>query len=328
MPLVLANTASVAADLHKTDAKSSTLLHLPPERQWLDSWGCFDHCFPHSSLLIIFTMFAEGCLHLFISSSAVYHSGKRMVPGAGTVSHNVLPRRDSAPVLVPPATADMGTATIATVSPWWPLLDTFPSISITLRNTVDLYKSLHGRGEWLVQLVFRALQKFTLLTSPSQLILPLAALYAGKQIALMTLQMATLSLLLSEAKSTRASGGKGCVRCKPGKTTLFIQSVFQEATELLKLLLWVPPSAHQTGLLSLRLTFRNIPLYIPSPKLTFLLVIQNMTSFLLWLNRCIITLSHSEQPQLQLSQQPIFRPLSYIRFKATNWEKNLGQIST
>lgn len=54
------------ADLHKTDAKSSTFLHLPPESQWLDSWDCFDHCSPHSLLLIIVTMFAQGCLPLFL----------------------------------------------------------------------------------------------------------------------------------------------------------------------------------------------------------------------------------------------------------------------
>lgn len=43
-----------------------------------------------------------------------------------------------------------GTTTIFLQRRWWSLLDTFPNTSIVLRNTVDLYKGLHGRAERLI----------------------------------------------------------------------------------------------------------------------------------------------------------------------------------
>lgn len=59
-----------------------------PEPQWLDSWHGFDHC-AHSSLLIILTTFPYKCLHLFISSSTVYHSRKGTVPRLETIPRSV-----------------------------------------------------------------------------------------------------------------------------------------------------------------------------------------------------------------------------------------------
>lgn len=223
MPLILTNTSSVEADLHRTDAKSSILLHLPPEWQWCDSWGCFDHCFPHSSLLIIFTMFAYGRLHLFSSSSAVCHCRKRTVPPAETISYDAPPMREPAPVLVPPATADRGATTISTISPRGSLRDTFLKISTALRNTGGLYESPQGRAERLGQLIFRcAAEIHNAWSSLSQFILLAAALFAGKQTSLIAFQMATLSFLLSKAM---VCGGEGCVQRKPGQTPLIAQTV-------------------------------------------------------------------------------------------------------
>lgn len=67
----------------------SKVLSLPSEPQWPDSWLCFDCCSPHSSLLITVPMFVWGCLHLFISASAVCRSRKHLVPRAGSTSYHV-----------------------------------------------------------------------------------------------------------------------------------------------------------------------------------------------------------------------------------------------
>lgn len=268
MPLILANTSSVEADLHRTDAKSSTLLHLPPERQWCDSWGCFDHCFPHSSLLIIFTMFAYGRLHLFSSSSAVCHCRKRTVPPAETVSYDAPPMREPAPVLVPPATADRGATTISTISPWGSLRDTFPKISTALRNTGGLHESPQGRAERLGQLIFRCAAEIHNAWSSLSVYPPCSSSLCRK-----------IDLIngfpdgYSVPFTFKSDGlGRWGVRAtQTGADTPYSSdSTSQEVTELLTLASPAGhPPARQGDLLSSRITFRSIPLYIPSRKLTF-----------------------------------------------------------
>lgn len=177
-------------------------------------------CLTYSTCLL-----KDACLY-FIASSTVYHSRTCTVPRAETISDDVLLTWHSAPLLVPPDTSDRGTTIIFLQTRRWPLLDTFPSISRVLRNTVDLYKSLHGRAEKLVQLIFRCTAEIrNTWGSLSPFILLLAALYTGKQIALITLQKSTPSLLLSEAKSNRVFGRWG-VRVMPtGADTPYTQSV-------------------------------------------------------------------------------------------------------
>lgn len=90
MSLVLANTTSLWKEISTNPMQRPLYLPHPiPEPQWLDSWHCFDHCSPHSSLLLILTTFPYGCLHLFISSSTIYHSRKDTVPRVETITYNV-----------------------------------------------------------------------------------------------------------------------------------------------------------------------------------------------------------------------------------------------
>lgn len=130
-----------------------------------------------------------------------------MVPRAETISYDVLPMRDSAPAPLPPDTTGRGATVIFLQRRLSSLLDTFPNISTGLRNTIDLYRSLRGRAERLVQPIFRRTAGIhNAASSRSQFIPLLAALYAGKSTAVINLQMSTLFLLLSEAKSKGVSG--------------------------------------------------------------------------------------------------------------------------
>lgn len=122
---------------------------------------------PHSSLLIAFTTFAEGCLRLsaFCLLSPITPGSTRSLgqrPRAETISHDALPTWGSAPALVPPDNRQKEQPT-SSCSSQSALLDTLPNIGAAPRNTIHLHKALRSRAGWLGNQPSGALQKFILL---------------------------------------------------------------------------------------------------------------------------------------------------------------------
>lgn len=165
---------------------------------------------PRSSLLIPFTAFAEGCLHLCVSSSTAHHPREHTVPRAETFLTMRFQRGALLLHLVPPEYQQKEQPT-PSCSRQWLLLETFPSTSTALRNNIHLHEALPNRAGWLSNEPSGVLQKSILLKVLSQFILFFAACYAGEETALVIWQMSTAPLLLLEAKRHRHCS-QGCTQ--------------------------------------------------------------------------------------------------------------------
>lgn len=219
------------------------------------------HCLSYSPCFL-----KDACIYLShllqcITPECIWSPGQR--------PFLMLPMQDSAPVLGPPDTTDSGTTTIFLQRRWWSLVDTFPNTSIVLRNTVDLYKGLHGRAE---RLIFRCTAEIH--NAPSSL-----SVYSPSSSSLCRkidcidyfTDVYSIPFTFGSQKQRGFWEMRGvcdanrCCNANRCGCPLYSENIFQEVTELLKP---ASPAGHsparQINLLRLRLTFRSLLLYIPS----------------------------------------------------------------